>query len=354
MPTYCLVMIVKDEAERVARTIASVRQLITYWVIVDTGSTDGTQDVVRKALSGVPGELHDRPWVDFGHNRSEAFALAKGKADWLIASDADMVWSIDRRFVPDPRAQMVLVEMGEGSGFTWELPLLLRGDIDWVSVGAIHEYTARADGERHPAMRSPLVHVQYEDRSSREKSEWHESLLRAEVEKDPANTRTWFYLAQTVRELGRPEEAQQLYAKRASMAGMDEEKWYSMYWAAALEPDADQALLGLMECWCARPHRVEPLYLLCRSLNLRKQHAMVYNLLRHPFPMTTDRFFVHDGAWKWGLDSELSIAALAMGNVGLARDLNRKLMKRKDLPEQIRATVERNMAYTERDRGGSR
>ena len=46
--TLCLNMIVKNEAHVIARCLASVRPIIDYWVIVDTGSTDGTQDAIHR------------------------------------------------------------------------------------------------------------------------------------------------------------------------------------------------------------------------------------------------------------------------------------------------------------------
>ena len=73
----------------IRRCLASVRPWIDAWAIVDTGSTDGTQDLVREALAGIPGELFERPWVDFGHNRSEAIALAERRSDYLLFLDAD-------------------------------------------------------------------------------------------------------------------------------------------------------------------------------------------------------------------------------------------------------------------------
>ena len=77
--SICLNMIVKDEQSIIAKNLASAKQIIDYWVIVDTGSTDGTQEEIRRCMQGVPGELHERPWVDFEHNRNEALALARGK-----------------------------------------------------------------------------------------------------------------------------------------------------------------------------------------------------------------------------------------------------------------------------------
>lgn len=38
-----LVMIVKNEVATINKTLASMRDMIDYWTLVDTGSTDGTQ-----------------------------------------------------------------------------------------------------------------------------------------------------------------------------------------------------------------------------------------------------------------------------------------------------------------------
>jgi transposase len=58
-------MIVKNEASVIRRCLDSVLAIVSQWVIVDTGLTDGTQDIVREHLRDLPGELHERPWRDF-------------------------------------------------------------------------------------------------------------------------------------------------------------------------------------------------------------------------------------------------------------------------------------------------
>src|SRR6478735_9349942 len=87
--TVCLNMIVKNEAPVIRRCLLSVRPIIDCWVIVDTGSTDGTQDLVRDTMAGLSGELYERPWVDFAHNRTEALQLARGRVDYTLIIDAD-------------------------------------------------------------------------------------------------------------------------------------------------------------------------------------------------------------------------------------------------------------------------
>src|SRR5262245_1412383 len=96
--TICLNMIVKNEARTIERCLASVRAFIDAWVIVDTGSTDGTPDAVRQALADLPGALFERQWRDFGSNRSEAIELARGRADYLLVVDADEVLTVDDGF----------------------------------------------------------------------------------------------------------------------------------------------------------------------------------------------------------------------------------------------------------------
>jgi hypothetical protein len=41
-------------------------------VIVDTGSTDGTQEIIREHMRDTLGELYERLWVDIARNRTEA------------------------------------------------------------------------------------------------------------------------------------------------------------------------------------------------------------------------------------------------------------------------------------------
>ncbi|MEZ5591436.1 MAG: glycosyltransferase family 2 protein [Gammaproteobacteria bacterium] len=67
--------------------------MIDYFVIVDTGSSDGTPQRIQQIMEafGIPGEIHFRDWVNFGHNRQQALelAVAAGRGDWLLFIDAD-------------------------------------------------------------------------------------------------------------------------------------------------------------------------------------------------------------------------------------------------------------------------
>jgi glycosyltransferase involved in cell wall biosynthesis len=98
-PAICLNIIVRSEAHIIHELLDSVAPHIRSWVIADTGSNDGTQDLIRNhtARLGIPGELYERPWRNFGHNRIEALDLAHGQGDyrWVIDADHMNVGTLD-------------------------------------------------------------------------------------------------------------------------------------------------------------------------------------------------------------------------------------------------------------------
>ena len=89
----CLNMIVKNETKVLPRLFRSVKDYIDYYVIVDTGSTDGTIELIKAEMKsyGIDGEVHERPWVDFATNRQQALelALSADRCDYLLFIDAD-------------------------------------------------------------------------------------------------------------------------------------------------------------------------------------------------------------------------------------------------------------------------
>ena len=340
--TLGLVAIVKDGAADLPACLASLRPHISAWTIVDTGSTDGTQRLIRKALRGIPGKLYERPFVNFGVTRSEAFALARGTADWLLASDADMTWEIDG-FEPDPAVDAYLVEMGKHTPFSYRLPLVLKGDLPWQSFGACHEYTA-IPGRGYVSEATDAVRIDMgpTDRSSPEKSAFYATLLEGDYAKDPDNPRTVSYLGQTYWDLGRMDDAKAMFTRRVTMGGFEEERWYAAYQLALLEPWPER-LAGLMKAWEMRPTRMEPLYLLAQELNRRDLHQAAYALLSGTPPASEDTLFVERWVWTWGLKFERSIASWWAGHVEESHALSDELLTL-DLPADIREAVERNRA----------
>ena len=136
----CLNMIVKNEAAVIERCLRSVVAHIDCWAIADTGSTDGTQERIRQQLAHLPGELIERPWVDFATNRNEALDLARRHGDYALIIDADDVLEVDpgRSFhgLDGPGYALEIVDKVTNY---WR-GALVRLDLDWIWKGVVHEH----------------------------------------------------------------------------------------------------------------------------------------------------------------------------------------------------------------------
>ncbi|HEY0808386.1 MAG TPA: glycosyltransferase, partial [Pseudonocardiaceae bacterium] len=266
-------MIVRDEAAVIERCIDSARELIDHWVICDTGSTDGTQDIIRRALEGVPGELHERPWVNFGHNRTELLRLARGKADYLLLLDADWTVAVQPGALDALTADSYWVRHGGDAEFLNKR--LVSGKLDWRYEGAVHEFITTDDPDRVEQLEGVVIYHWGDGGGHGVRWERDAKLLEEELERDPGDTRAAFYLAQTHRDLGNAERAVELYRARAAMGGWDEETYHSLYEVGSLTAelgDWPAAMDALVAAWEFRPQRLEAVYQLVYNLRLRHQY----------------------------------------------------------------------------------
>lgn len=346
-PTICLCMIVKNEAQVIERCLASVRGLIDTWVISDTGSTDGTQVLIRDALNGVPGELHEEPWVNFGHNRTLNIQHAYGKADYLLLIDADMtVRQTGELGVLEGDSYMVC-HAGETE---YRIKRLVRADIAWHYEGVTHEYLTTGEPDC-PVNLDSLSIEHFADGGSRaDKFTRDERLLRADLERDPDNPRTVFYLAQTLRDLGEQEEAIALYERRAAMGGWVEETYCALLQAGILKAESGNwagALDTLLRAWDARPQRLEACYELASRLRTQGRyqsaHAIAQAAVDREIP--DDWLFVRPWIYRWGLLFEYSITAYWVGDPRSSLQACDRLLALDDLPSGYRKQTIANRQF---------
>ena len=343
MTTVCLCMIVKDEKGIIERCLRSVRDLIDHWVICDTGSTDGTQEIVRAELASVPGELHERPWVDFGHNRSEALELARGSADYLLLLDADWTFEAQPAALAKLTADAYLVRLGhpEGTGFDYYNRQLVRGDRRWWYVGAAHEYIATDDAYTEDRLHHARIVNHYDGNVGREHRFRRDAeLLEASVSRSPDNERDVFYLAQTYRDLGELPHSIELYRRRLQLGGFDEELFYARYQIGVLHAqlgDWAAAVPALLDAWNSRPTRIESLYQLALGYRLREQWPAAHLFARRALaPEPDDILFVESWIYRWAALFEYSVAAYWVGDFQESLRACDSLLARSDLPVEYR------------------
>lgn len=359
-PTLGLAMIVKDETAALPRCLAPVGGLVDTWTVVDTGSTDGTPELVEELLRGVPGTLHHRPWRDFGANRTELLGLARGSATHLLLLDADLevVARSDVREVlaarPGERAFSVEVRSPDG-GFSYWMPYLVRGDLPWRYRGRTHEYLTLDDlppgGSLTPARQGALAMVDHADGANRvDKFARDLVLLDADLAEEPADSRLHFYRARTLQSLGRRDEAIDAYRHCLTLPAWEEQAFSCRYQLGRLlEPvDWPAAVVAHLDAWNSRPHRAEPLWALAAGYRERGEHAVAGLFAERGLlvPEPDDILFVDSWVYRWGLLFEHSIASHWTGHPARALAACDQLLARTDLPPNYREQVVRNRTFS--------
>jgi glycosyltransferase involved in cell wall biosynthesis len=354
MSSICLCMIVRDEAEVIERLLESVKGLIDTWVICDTGSVDGTQELIRSGLGDIPGILHETQWRDFGHNRTELMRLAEGKADYLLLLDADMVLIQDGELPGELTADAYYLRSA-GALEYWR-KLLVSGARRWTYYGAVHEYIELDEGSdaSEVSERLPMLAIEHHaDGGARaDKFERDERLLKREIAGHSTNARAVFYLAQTYRDMGHTDQAITLYERRAAMGGWEEEVFYSLFQSGFLRAESGDwpaGLAMLVRAFEYRPARIEPLYELASRLRLRGEHETAFLFAQRGLgrPLPPDILFLHPWIYRWGMLFEYSIAAYWVGQTAEALRACNQLLRIPELPDIYREQTRRNRGLCE-------
>jgi len=348
----CLNMIVKNEADVLPRCFASLRDHIDSWVIVDTGSTDGTQEIVRRELSGIPGELHERPWVNFGHNRTEALELAKAKADYTLIVDADEVLEFEPGFTWPSGADLyeILVDLG---GTQYYRANLLRAALPWRYLGVLHEVPVCPEVKTTGKCAGLVNRPHADGARSKDPNKFRRDAERIEYELSvndcgDLRPRYLFYLAQSWRDCGEYALARKWYTLRASTSGFVEETWYAAYQAAQMTEALglhDEVAGYYLKAYEARPTRAEPLYALARYLRLREKYAqaVVFAEAARRMPWPSDILFVDSSVYIWRAHDEFAISAFYAGRKGDAVQANEMLLTL-PIPDGERERITNNLA----------
>jgi len=243
-PTIGLNMIVKNEETVIKRVLDSVKDLIDWYTIVDTGSTDNTKKIIKETMEfhGIPGEIHDHEWVNFCDARNRALKEIKGKADWGFWIDADEVLEIQNDFSKDE-----LFKEFEGTnrsqinvyygGMSYFRDQFFKIECDWTWKGAVHESMYLKSGEITSGNVSNLRTIVHAEGNSwgngskeaqKAKYTEHAEMLEEYIKTDE-NPRWVFYLAQSYRDAFEWDKAIEWYSKRLELGGYWEERYFSQY-----------------------------------------------------------------------------------------------------------------------------
>jgi glycosyltransferase involved in cell wall biosynthesis len=81
--TLSVVVITRDEEDRIGRCLDSVQALADEIIVIDSGSTDATLDIVARYTD----RFYSTDWPGYGVQKQRA--LDRARCDWVLSIDAD-------------------------------------------------------------------------------------------------------------------------------------------------------------------------------------------------------------------------------------------------------------------------
>ena len=353
--TICLNMIVRNEAHVIRRCLDSVMSLIDTWVIVDTGSTDGTQQIIREHLASIPGELFERQWVDFAHNRTEALRLADGREDYVLLIDADEILERDSGCALPPLiADSYNIEV-RYNGCSYFRKQLVKSSLSWRYVGVLHEYICSDKASSEAVLAGVRTVPRHDGARARDPQTYRRDALLLEnaLLEEPDNARYVFYLAQSYRDAGDHDLAIRNYKRRVEMGGWPAEVWYSLYQIAVLRERRGDTWPVVMQDYLAahqaEPDRAGPLYRIGMHYQSLRQyplsHIFFSQAIRIPLP-DGNRLFVERAIYDYLLPVEYAVSCYYTGDHESAIEICNALLRSNVLPSAAVAQVMQNRRYS--------
>ena len=362
--TICLNMIVKNEEQVIQRCLESVKPLIDYWVIVDTGSKDSTREIIRKTLKNIPGELHERVWYNFEVNRNEALDLAKGKGDFLLFIDADEVFIYDKQFqFPKLDKDFYYFKVKNlANECIWSeylRVLLINNCLNWRWKGVIHEEICCAEAKTSELMKEIVNHSKTQEGARGKDPQKYlkdARVLQQALEKEPDNSRYIYYLAASYMNAGQWQLAIDNFQKRIALEPQSRgsgEIFNSLYFTGCLQItlgiESKKVIESLSRAYLYDPCRVEPLYQLGSYLIDQESFLLADLVLRKALSIPKPgrvygSHYLLGWVYDWGVLHKFAECSFKLGHFQESKQALEKLITL-PLPQELLKAMQDNLKH---------
>lgn len=329
VPTICLNMIVKNETKTIQRLLESVVHIIDCYCICDTGSTDDTPAIIHQYFKekNIPGKFIFHEFQNFSYNRNYALKMCMNMSDYILLLDADMILqTYNLHWNKEQLGKYDVYYLFQGNDtYFYKNVRIVRNHKDLSYIGATHEYISfPSNFSACEVARKELFILDLGDGGAKEnKFERDIILLSAEIEREPINMRSHFYLANSYFDIGEFEKAIPIYLKRIQLGGWIQEIWYSYYRIGLCYQKLGKmsdAIYYWLEGYHIYPERLEGLYEIIYFYRNNGKHLLAdlyYGICKKQFDMKhsrNDYLFLSDDIYTYKLYYEYSIFSYYVGN----------------------------------------
>ena len=275
-----LVIMVKNAGTGFEEVLKKTVPHIDRWTVLDTGSTDGTQEVVRRVLGAAkPGNLYEEPFVNFRESRNRSLELAGSGG----GSHCKFTLILDDTYWVDGPLRTFLQTVRGDQYATSYSAMILSGDSEYYSnriikteaglryIYTIHE-VIQQEGNTNVVIPKGHGHLVdecsgYMEQRTKDRKRRDIELLEGMLKEDPDNPRHLYYLAQTYKCLEDWPAAEEYFRRRIEFPkeGFLQEKVDACFELARLmnfQLDRPWAACKAMyeRAFALEPSRPDPLY----------------------------------------------------------------------------------------------
>lgn len=355
----------KNEQKVLARWVESVAPFADAAVMVDTGSTDRSIDVFAEACTKaeLPFRIGKRDWANFAFNQTELLRIAfqhfPGSYLWNLDADETLIAHEGFRIPELTHDGYRVCRLWGGSYEGWSIRVFVAG-LRWEYQGERHATPAlhgASVGVLPDSTKGGVDVVNHRDNANGTTDPAEQvarfsrdaELFREKLEANPSDTRSAYYLAQSLKDAGRYDEAIQAYEARAKMGGFAEERYISLLDRARLKrhcghPD-HEVEAAYREAVQERPTRNEARIELCRLLRSARRYREAYEIAFDAVATKKpdDRWLVERNSHTWAPVFELALCTWWLGLKSESKALHHTLLRMPEIPRPERRLVEQNL-----------
>ena len=235
LPLLGACVMVKNEITTMDRTLSSIKNCVDVVTILDTGSTDGTQNFIRNKCKeyGLECNIYEDEWIDFATCRNKLLEHGRKHSRFMLLLDAneeliegaplkqflkeninDHIFSVNYH---------ILNELGPGSLSIFDRFSILRNDVNIYYKYKVHENLFCPDSRKYINNKTLLgvpmciKNDRSLDKPSTDRLKNDLKVLLEELKESP-DIRTHYYLGQTYMGLKDYYKARDHYMKTFSKA----------------------------------------------------------------------------------------------------------------------------------------
>jgi hypothetical protein len=296
-----LCIMVKNGGPQFEEMLTNNIDYFDRWTILDTGSTDNTIEIVQKVLVGKKkGELIQEPFINFRDSRNRLLDLAGTYCKYITMLDDTYV--IDgnlRGFLNTVRGDQYADSFTlyiSSDDTIYGSNRIIKSESNLRYIHKIHEVITDKNNSNVviPLEQCKIIdkRFDYMEQRTMERKQLDLKLLFEEVEDDPNNPRSYYYLGQTYNLLEDYEKSYFYFLKRGEFinAGFLQERFDATFEAARianfkLNKSWEECLKLYEKAHQIDDSRPEPLYFIGIHYYLESDYNKAYNYLKKGFEL---------------------------------------------------------------------